>query len=235
MAPGHIRWEKDGVRLIPTPSFLAKNQSASSKPVELFIKPLTDFSPDDKVWCPVRALKWYLDRTKTSFSGFEGLFVPLDSQSHQSRRSGSYRPGCDPSCTRHSGHQHLMGLVQWRVIGRNHEGGLLAIQEFVHGVLSTRRPGGGDILFPGGSVLCLTVVWSAYLLDAAWERPGPPFCVGLAQVRKSGRTVFINVDHKNQNWFYYLRDKDRPSAFCAHPPTPTPSRPMAAYVLLRLR
>ena len=47
VASGHIRWEKEGVRLIPTPSFLAKNQSASSKPVELFIKPLTVFSPDD--------------------------------------------------------------------------------------------------------------------------------------------------------------------------------------------
>ena len=32
-SPGHIRWERHFVRLIPTPIFLAKNQSVSSGPV----------------------------------------------------------------------------------------------------------------------------------------------------------------------------------------------------------
>lgn len=65
-APGHIRWERDGVRLTPRPDFVAKNQTESSRPVEIVIRPLTAFSSvdDDKLWCPVRALKWYLGRTK---------------------------------------------------------------------------------------------------------------------------------------------------------------------------
>ena len=89
VALGHIRWEKDGVRLIPTPSFLAKNQSASSKPVELFIKPLTAFSPDDKVWCPVRALKWYLDRTKTIRKSDQLFIICKDLHSPASKDSAS--------------------------------------------------------------------------------------------------------------------------------------------------
>ena len=36
VSPGHIRWERR-VRLIPTPTFVAKNQSASSGSVEIFL------------------------------------------------------------------------------------------------------------------------------------------------------------------------------------------------------
>ena len=64
--PGHIRWEPAGVRLVPRPGFIAKNQSPSSQSVEIFLPSTSSFSSieADKVWCPVRALKWYLDRTK---------------------------------------------------------------------------------------------------------------------------------------------------------------------------
>ena len=64
--PGHIRWEPAGVRLVPRPGFIAKNQSPSSQSVEIFLPSMSSFSSveADKVWCPVRALKWYLDRTK---------------------------------------------------------------------------------------------------------------------------------------------------------------------------
>ena len=63
--PGHIRWEYSGVRLIPKAGFLAKNQSDSSGPVEIFLPSLSSHSSvrEDKVWCPVRALKWYLHRS----------------------------------------------------------------------------------------------------------------------------------------------------------------------------
>ena len=66
IARGHIRWENGGVRLIPNAKFIAKNQSETSGPVEIFLRPLTKFSSirEDKVWCPVRALKWYLDKVK---------------------------------------------------------------------------------------------------------------------------------------------------------------------------
>ena len=76
VSPGHIRWERKGVRLIPRPSFIAKNQTVSSGPVEIFLCPLSSVSSveEDKVWCPVRALKWYLDRTKGCRTG-EQLFL----------------------------------------------------------------------------------------------------------------------------------------------------------------
>ena len=59
----HLRWENGGVRLLPS-LLLDKNQSISFTPSEVFLLSLKEFSPDDKVHCPVRALKWYLELTK---------------------------------------------------------------------------------------------------------------------------------------------------------------------------
>lgn len=73
---GHIRWEPSGVRLIPKPGFLAKNQGVSSPVVEIFLPKISSFSAveDDKLWCPVRALKWYVNRTE-KFRSSSSLFV----------------------------------------------------------------------------------------------------------------------------------------------------------------
>ena len=61
-AEGHIRFEPRGVRLRPEASFIAKNQTDVSGPVEIFLCKLSTFSSvsEDRVWCPVRALKYYL-------------------------------------------------------------------------------------------------------------------------------------------------------------------------------
>ena len=74
--PGHIRWEPNGVRLVPRADFIAKDQSPTSHSVEIFLPSISSFSSveEDKVWCPVRALKWYLDRTKSKRSS-TSLFV----------------------------------------------------------------------------------------------------------------------------------------------------------------
>lgn len=66
VAPGFLRWEPNGVRLIPHPHFLAKNQSESFTPQEIFLPSLDTVSTtdEDRRWCPVRALKWYVHRTK---------------------------------------------------------------------------------------------------------------------------------------------------------------------------
>ena len=76
VSPGHLRFDRLGVRLVPSPSFIAKNQTASSGSIEICLSPLARFSSvrEDKVWCPVRALKYYLDRTKDRRSG-EHLFI----------------------------------------------------------------------------------------------------------------------------------------------------------------
>ena len=79
--PGHLRWEASGVRLIPRPGFIAKNQSMTSGSVEIFLPAFSTLSSveEDKVWCPVRALKWYVERTKsrrTSSSLFVATIAP---------------------------------------------------------------------------------------------------------------------------------------------------------------
>ena len=64
--PGHIRWESSGVRLVPRADFIVKNQTHSSPLVEIYLPSLSSFSSvsEDKVWCSVRALSWYLDKVK---------------------------------------------------------------------------------------------------------------------------------------------------------------------------
>ncbi|XP_033634203.1 uncharacterized protein LOC117295606 [Asterias rubens] len=74
---GHIRWEPGGVRLVPTTGFLTKNQSSSFTPPDIFVPDIKSFSSEakDKLWCPVRALKWYLNRTKSLRTDHKKLFV----------------------------------------------------------------------------------------------------------------------------------------------------------------
>ena len=48
----------------------------------------------------------------------------------------------------------------------------------------------------------------------------PPYLCWSGTGKESGRMVFTDVDYKNQAWFYYLRSKNHPSAFCSHPPSP---------------
>lgn len=65
-APGHIRWEREGVRLRPTPTFVAKNQSLLSGQIEIFIPRLyKGNNTPDKLVCPVRALKYYCKRLRS--------------------------------------------------------------------------------------------------------------------------------------------------------------------------
>ena len=65
--PGFLRFEPHGVRLIPDPEFLPKNQTIEFVPGDIFIPEIKTLSSvsEDKLWCPVRALKWYLKRTES--------------------------------------------------------------------------------------------------------------------------------------------------------------------------
>ena len=86
-APVHMRWERSGVRLIPNPSYIAKMQTAASGPVEMFIQPLSVHSSitEDKLWCPVRALKFYWHRTKAKRSGDQLFIITKEPYSPASR------------------------------------------------------------------------------------------------------------------------------------------------------
>ena len=74
--PGFIRFDPTGVRLLPDPLFLAKNQSMSFSPGEIFLPSLKGASSiaEDRFCCPVRALKWYLEKTKAVRTS-ERLFI----------------------------------------------------------------------------------------------------------------------------------------------------------------
>ena len=61
---GHIRWEPGEVCLVPVLGILTKNQSESFSAVA-----------DDKLWCPVRALKWYISHTASLRAGHKQLFI----------------------------------------------------------------------------------------------------------------------------------------------------------------
>ena len=65
VAGEHLQFSGDTVRLLPRSGYLAKNQTMDFKPQPIVLPDLrrASQSPDDGPWCPVRALKFYLDRT----------------------------------------------------------------------------------------------------------------------------------------------------------------------------
>ena len=69
--------EPGGVLLIPHIGFLTKNQSPNFSPPDIFVPSLTCFSSikEDKLWCPVRILKFYIDRTKGLRGDTTQLFI----------------------------------------------------------------------------------------------------------------------------------------------------------------
>ena len=61
-----LRFSNRGVFLLPDPQFLTKNESISFAPAEVFLPDIASSSSiyEDRKVCPVRALKWYLEKTK---------------------------------------------------------------------------------------------------------------------------------------------------------------------------
>lgn len=97
---GLCRFENHGVRLIPYPSFLSKNQKLVFVPGAIFIPELKSVLSvvEDKFWCPVRALKCYLQRTEGLWKS-QTLYLTLrtllpDIQGHHSRWLVDLIPPC---------------------------------------------------------------------------------------------------------------------------------------------
>ncbi|XP_071847532.1 uncharacterized protein [Apostichopus japonicus] len=88
-AEGHIRFDSQGVRLVPDPRFLAKNQTLAFIPGDIFLPKLslTSDTAEDKLWCPVRALKWYLHRTKDLRSSQALFILPTSPHSAASKET----------------------------------------------------------------------------------------------------------------------------------------------------
>jgi integrase len=68
---------RNGATLCFRPNFLAKNERASftAAPVKLPAIASQSSVAEDRMWCPVRALRYYLKRTKTLRGPTEQLFV----------------------------------------------------------------------------------------------------------------------------------------------------------------
>ena len=77
VAPGHMRFEPHGVRMVPDPTFLTKTQTAEFLPAPIFIASVDSVSSidEDRFWCPVRALHYYISRTRPLRGSCMSLFV----------------------------------------------------------------------------------------------------------------------------------------------------------------
>ncbi|PIK42184.1 hypothetical protein BSL78_20963 [Apostichopus japonicus] len=80
---GFTRFEPGGVRLLPDPHFLPKNQTVTFTPNEIFLPSFVTSCVDHErqALVPVRALKWYIERTKqlkplTGSSSYQGHLSP---------------------------------------------------------------------------------------------------------------------------------------------------------------
>ena len=57
------------------PSYWIKTRPSSFTPSSVFLLSLKEHSPDDKVHCPLRALKWYLKLTEPLRGAEKALFI----------------------------------------------------------------------------------------------------------------------------------------------------------------
>ena len=76
---GYLRFGNNGVSLTLEPGFLAKTQLPSKRPDPIFIPSLDQVCgplDDDRLLCPVRALRFYLQKSKPLRLGRKRLFIP---------------------------------------------------------------------------------------------------------------------------------------------------------------
>ena len=75
---GFIRFSNAGAYLIPDAQFLTKNETISFTPGEIYLPTISSSSSvgEDRKVCPVRALKWYLERTKDIRQGDKLFILP---------------------------------------------------------------------------------------------------------------------------------------------------------------
>ena len=79
---GYFRYDRnsDSITFLAQPGFLAKNQLPESFPEPIVIPDLSQFcgsDTDDRLLCPVRAVRASLARVKSKRSGRKRLFLPL--------------------------------------------------------------------------------------------------------------------------------------------------------------
>ena len=99
---GHIRWDPQGVQLIPHPGFLAKNESVSYLSKAITLPNMASISSvhEDRWLCPCRALRYYIKRTKGVRGPISQLFV-------------TYAKGNKRACSRDSISRWVVETIKW--------------------------------------------------------------------------------------------------------------------------
>lgn len=82
---GFLRFDSDGVRLLPNAEFSAKNQTDSFTPKPIFLPKIDVLSSvsEDRVWCPVRALHYYVRRTRDVRTSDQLFILPRSPYTRQ--------------------------------------------------------------------------------------------------------------------------------------------------------
>ncbi len=80
MAEKHLEFRGDAAHLLPRAGFLAKNQTMDFTPSPIVLPDLrrASKSPDCGPWCPVRALKFYIHRTRPYRGEVDALFITVN-------------------------------------------------------------------------------------------------------------------------------------------------------------
>ena len=80
VAENHIRWSSNAVHLLPRAGFLAKNQTLDFIPKHIILPDLrkASGSPDCGPWCPVQALKFYINRTAPYRGEVDSSFLTVN-------------------------------------------------------------------------------------------------------------------------------------------------------------
>ncbi|XP_071965451.1 uncharacterized protein [Antedon mediterranea] len=127
LEPGHIRFERGGVRLVFRKDFLAKTQTLNFSPPAVFVPTIASISgvEEDRFWCPVRAIKIYINRTRALLDGVSHLFIASVSPFRPAAKStianwivaairaGYESSGHSSSCAYAPGawRRHILGIV----------------------------------------------------------------------------------------------------------------------------
>ena len=93
---GLLRLSKEEAILRTRPGFLTKNQVLGSLPSPISIKALNHLvgpEPEERYLCPVRALRWYMDRSESIRQGRIRLFLPILPSTNSMVLRATYRGG----------------------------------------------------------------------------------------------------------------------------------------------
>lgn len=82
---GHLRENQSGTTLVPSPGFLAKNESVNYMSKSIILTKMSRLSsiPEDRLLCPCRAISYYIKRTAPLRGEVKNLFLCHGRKDHR--------------------------------------------------------------------------------------------------------------------------------------------------------